>query len=1179
MKKVKTSLAAAVDQKSALHVTIIPEYRILLIEDDSISTVLVKQLLKEITSFKFHLVTALTLHEGCEKSQKETIDIVLLDLGLPDSDGKNTFDTLIKLIPFVPVVLVSALEDVELTLSLIREGAQDYVLKSDLNVSLLEKTILYSIERKKWELEMRENKDRLKRAELVAKLGNWKMKLPEKVIYFSDGARSIYGASTNCMTLNELKSYRMPEYNEMLDEALNTLINKQEPTQIEYKIKRKSDGKIIDILSRTEYDTTNQILFGVIQDITELKFAENKFTVQHAMLNAIIESPVTSIFSIDTEYCYTSFNKPHAALMKQIYGAPIEIGKSIIDYQKNTDDWVISKLNLDRALQGEQFVASAFSGVPGLKRIYVEVVHNPIFDTNNKVIGVAVFALDITDRKNAEIELESEKRRLAMILIGTGAGTWEWNIQTGETIFNERWAEIIGYTLAEIAPVDIETWRGFSHPDDLKKSETLIKDHFLGHTQDYACEVRMKHKNGHWIWVLDKGRTNAWDIDGKLLLMSGTLQDITERKQMEEKLLKEKNLLHTILRNIPDQVYYKDRESRFILCNQAVAENCGESDINQVINKTDFDFFLPELAQKYYDDEQSIMNTGIPLINQEEACININTQMLRYNNTTKVPIKDNEGNIIGIIGVNRDFTENKLAKEALKKSEHYLKETQMIAQLGTYSLDFKTGRWVSSPIMDIIFGIDAEFDRSTDGWISIIHPHWQQTMTDYLTHDVIGQKKEFDKVYKIIRKNNQEERWVHDIGKLIFNENNELISMIGTITDITIQTLLEIALIKEKEHAEESDRLKSAFLANMSHEIRTPMNGILGFAELLKEPKLSKQEQEQYIDIIEKSGIRMLNIINDIISISKVESRQMEIHLSPTNINEQMQFIHAFFKLEIEKKGMKIISKRRLPNHEALIMTDKEKVYAILTNLVKNAIKFTSTGFIEIGYERKDNIVEFSVRDTGSGIQSEQIELIFERFRQGSESLTRNYEGAGLGLSISKAYVEMLGGKIWVESEIGIGSTFYFTLPYDPIVEEKEILNEIRPSEAEVQLKNPKTLKMLLAEDDETSELLMKKIMTQHVSKIMVVRTGIDAVNTCRNHPDLDMVLMDIKMPEMDGYEATRQIRQFNPKIIIIAQTAFALKGDLELALAAGCNDYIYKPIKAEMLNQLIKKHFPASAN
>ena len=241
MKKVKTSLAAAVDQKSALHVTIIPEYRILLIEDDSISTVLVKQLLKEITSFKFHLVTALTLHEGCEKSQKETIDIVLLDLGLPDSDGKNTFDTLIKLIPFVPVVLVSALEDVELTLSLIREGAQDYVLKSDLNVSLLEKTILYSIERKKWELEMRENKDRLKRAELVAKLGNWKMKLPEKVIYFSDGARSIYGASTNCMTLNEFKSYRMPEYNEMLDEALNTLINKQEPTQIEYKIKRKSD--------------------------------------------------------------------------------------------------------------------------------------------------------------------------------------------------------------------------------------------------------------------------------------------------------------------------------------------------------------------------------------------------------------------------------------------------------------------------------------------------------------------------------------------------------------------------------------------------------------------------------------------------------------------------------------------------------------------------------------------------------------------------------------------------------------------------------------------------------------------------------------------------------------------------------------------------------------------------
>ena len=244
---------------------------------------------------------------------------------------------------------------------------------------------------------------------------------------------------------------------------------------------------------------------------------------------------------------------------------------------------------------------------------------------------------------------------------------------------------------------------------------------------------------------------------------------------------------------------------------------------------------------------------------------------------------------------------------------------------------------------------------------------------------------------------------------------------------------INFELQKAKEQAEESDRLKSAFLANVSHEIRTPMNGILGFADLLKSPELTSDKRYKYIDVIEKSGKRMLNTINDIVSISKIESGQPEIFISETNINKQLEYIYSFFKPETDKKGIQLILNNTLSVKEAIFNSDKEKIYSILTNLVKNAIKFTPQGSIEIGCKLKGDSkpaeLEFSVKDTGEGIGNGQKKFIFERFRQGSDSLTRNYEGAGLGLAISKAYVEMLGGKIWVESEYGKGTAFYFTIP------------------------------------------------------------------------------------------------------------------------------------------------------
>lgn len=280
------------------------------------------------------------------------------------------------------------------------------------------------------------------------------------------------------------------------------------------------------------------------------------------------------------------------------------------------------------------------------------------------------------------------------------------------------------------------------------------------------------------------------------------------------------------------------------------------------------------------------------------------------------------------------------------------------------------------------------------------------------------------------RKKNGELYWESAVISSILDNQGEIAFFFAVKEDITEKKKMLEDLITSKVKAEESDRLKSAFLANMSHEIRTPMNGILGFADLLKQPNLTATTQKEYISIIEQSGARLLSIINDIVDISKIESGLMKLAYSKTDVNEQIEYIYSFFRPEIEKKGVKISFNTGLPSKEAVINTDSDKIYAVLINLVKNAIKFTPTGSIELGYQKVDNFLQFFVRDTGIGIRPNLLNTIFERFRQGSDFLTRNYEGAGLGLSISKAYVEMLGGKIWVESEEKKGSVFYFTIPY-----------------------------------------------------------------------------------------------------------------------------------------------------
>jgi len=389
---------------------------------------------------------------------------------------------------------------------------------------------------------------------------------------------------------------------------------------------------------------------------------------------------------------------------------------------------------------------------------------------------------------------------------------------------------------------------------------------------------------------------------------------------------------------------------------------------------------------------------------------------------------------------------------------------------------------------------------------------------------------------------------------------------LATFVDLTQQKKAEDELRTAKERAEESEKLKSAFLANMSHEIRTPMNGILGFADLLKSPKLSGEKQQKYIDIILQSGDRMLTTINDIIEVSKIETEQIEPIYEQIDINELIDHYFNFFLPEVKEKNLSFKQSKVFEKEHYLIVTDRSMFDSIFSNLIKNAIKYTKTGSIEFGYRERETQIEFYVKDTGIGIPEGMQKIIFDRFRQIDIESEETIEGSGLGLAITKAYIEMLGGEICLESEVGEGSEFIFTIPINRVVDD----NKLDAVDSVVNTNSFNNLKILLAEDEENAREYMSLILEDIAEEILYAEDGEKALELARNHSDIDLILMDMKMPKMSGYEATSKIREFNKKIPIIAQTAFALSGDREKTLQAGCDDFITKPIKAKLLIEMI---------
>jgi PAS domain S-box-containing protein len=1075
-------------------------------------------------------------------------------------------------------------------------------------------------ERKKAEAKLISSEKFLNQTQIIANLGSFFLDFKTEKWTSTAVLDFIFGIDENFeKTVSSWISIIHPEWKKEMDDYLiNEVIGKKANFNKEYKIIKinTKEERWVHGMGEIIFDKEGQLLhlIGSIQDITERKKTDDKLKLASEKFQDLVNSTGGIVWEADA----TTFNFNYVSQeAERLLGYPIEDwykegfwGNHLHpDDKEGTIKFCISQT---KQMKDHDFTYR-FRAKKGNYVWLRDIV--TVVPENGKPKWLRGVMFDISYQKITEQLLqESEEKYRGLvenspdaIVIYVDEKIVFINNEGLKMLDTNDKTEIIGKSVLQ-----------FVHPDHIPSVMQRMDDV----TKDNNISTFVEER-----FITVKGI--PFDVELKAIPIifeqkSGVqviVHNITKRKQVETELNKI-NRVYALISQINNLILRTHNKEELFqeICNIAV--NIGKfrmswigilSDDNQTVNTSAFagfedGYFTKEAFSIILESPDGKGPTGTAIRERKTMICNdiANDPMMMhwrngavergYRSSISIPITV-RNKTIGCFNLYSDETNFFTSEEEITLLEKIVLNISFTLETILIEEDRKHTevkiRQLSqaveqSPVTIVI--------TNPKGEIEYVNPKFTET-TGYSIEEIIGQNpkvlksghtsaEEYKDLWKTI---NQGKDWHGEFhnkkkdGTLywesasvspIVNEQGITTHYIAIKEDITERKNVEKELIKAKENAEESDRLKLAFLANMSHEIRTPMNGILGFTELLKEPKLSGEEQKEYIEIIEKSGKRMLNIINDIINISKIESGQIEVSLSETNVNEQIDYLNTFFKPETKQKGIQLLVTKKLIIEDCHVLTDREKLYAVLTNLIKNAIKFTNEGSIEFGCEKKNNYLHFFVKDTGLGISKTQQNIIFERFRQANESLTRSHEGSGLGLAISKAYIEMLGGKIWVESDLGKGSTFHFTIPYQTKFIQKEKINISKKDSGTKKENKIKNLKVLIVEDDPISKLLITIALKPYSKEIIKVGTGLEAIDACRNNPDIDLVMMDINMPEMGGYEATNKIREFNKKLVIIAQTANGMQSDREDAIAAGCTDYISKPININSLSVLIKKYF-----
>jgi len=955
----------------------------------------------------------------------------------------------------------------------------------------------------------------------------------------------------------------------------------------------KKDGSTfwVEFEGRVSYDEQGNFIRShcIFADITKRKLTEIAIKESEESFRGLFNSVLEAIYLQDENGTFIEVNKG----AEEMYGYSHDffIGKTpeFLSAPGKNDLQKVTGL-VKKAFYGEKQELEFWG-----KRKNGEIFPKDVRLYPGRYFGkdvVIALARDITEQKKAEEDLRLSEERYRIISGLTSDYIFQNQVnEKGNT--EKRWIagsflEITGYTFEEYEKPD--AWRSILHPDDIAIDKEAIRK--LKKNQKATIELRIKHKSGRIIWVRSSSFP-IWDYEkNRLTGIMGAVKDITKEKRNQQIQEIQYNIasrmvtsptLHDLfltVKNELDKIIYAknffialyDSETKSLITQfgedekESVKEYPAERTLSGRVMKAGKPLLFKRKEIKKLADEGTIDFVG----KRSEAWLG-----------APLTIKDKILGVIVVQSYNDSLAYDEKAVEIMGTIANQLSLYIEEKRIEEFNLKLSKAT-EQSPVTIVI--------TNSEGTIEYVNPKFTE-ITGYTLEEALGQNPKIlksgeqdDAFYKELwdtvlagkewngefhnKKKNGELFWESALISPILSDSGEITHLIGVKEDITEKKKMVAELIRSKEKAEESDRLKSAFLQNMSHEIRTPLNGILGFADLLTNETIDIYEMRTYANFIKTSGNRLLALINNILSLSRIEAGSIHILTKPFSLNKLLIEAWQMFRIQAEKKKLHFRYYHTLPDEESIIISDEAKVSQIITNLLSNAIKFTNTGRIDFGYEISGDEIVFRVTDTGRGIPKEHQTRIFERFYQADISMSRDFEGAGLGLPISKGLVKLLGGKMWLESEMGKGTTFYFSLPYHP---SGELANH--PS-GELSFRNKKgNPVILIVEDDETSFLYLKTVLKLGNMEWLHAPDGLQAIKMCRENPKISMVLMDIKLPGMNGLEATRKIKAFRPDLPVIAQTAHAFTSDKKAASQAGCDDFITKPIPKNELLKIIAKH------
>jgi PAS domain S-box-containing protein len=936
------------------------------------------------------------------------------------------------------------------------------------------------------------------------------------------------------------------------DKYLNLLEEKGTIQDSELVLKRK-DGSHMIVLehSHTIRNKDGDILYyeGTLTDITERKAAEKALKESEKKYQTLIEASQDGISTFDLNGRMKYFNQRK---------------KIMLGYDSDEEFIEVNTFGMihpdDKGLARELFEELVTKGTIGRKEIKVlkkdgsfiwaEFNAEMVRDSDGNPLYIMDTMRDITRRKRTEEDLMLLKRSIDFHYDGA-----YWMDRESRFIYvNDAACKKTGYTREELIGQHLSLINDDATPENIE----VVWD-YLEKNGSFTVESVHRRKDGSHFpveLVSTLVRFGGQDYN------CGFARDITERKRNAEEIRLHLLQLRQIIDLVPSYIFAKDSEGKFLLVNKALAEVFG-LDPDDIVGKTDEDYgAAEEQVRGYREADMSVIESGIPFNIPEEQVLR-KDGTLGWFQTVKIPYEHPGWGKPAILGVATEITERKKVEDELRKSEQRFRKLFESHSAVKLLIDPATGAIVDANIAA------ADFY----GWpVEKLRVMKLNQLSTIAEEEINSRFAIIEKSIGVVfestsRLANGSIRDVEVFCSRIDIEGKFLVHSI--LHDITEKKRILSDLRAAKEKAEESDRLKTAFLHNISHEIRTPMNAIVGFTSLLESSGLSEETRKQYIDIVYQSSNQLLSIISDIVDISNIETGHTRISPGTVNINSVMKNLYDQYSFRAQLEDIDFHVHLGLDDDSSTITTDEIKLIQVISNLISNSFKFTKEGSINFGYKVTGDYLQFYVKDSGIGIDKKDQERIFNRFYQVESPSFQKTGGTGLGLSISKAYVELMGGKIWTESKSGEGSTFYFILPFIEVTGNKV---EKLPSLTEnIEFGSGKLV--LVAEDDDINFMLLNEILSFHKISIIRAKNGQEAVSICDINPAIDLVLMDIKMPLMNGYEATTLIRRRHQELPVVAITAYSQETDSERILASGFSGYISKPFERIKLDKMLKKY------